>query len=432
MKVNIPRKLLPLLEPKRWKVARGGRNGAKSWTFANVLLNMARRKCIRIVNAREIQKSIKGSVYTLYTDRIQDMGLSDQFRCTDTYIRCERTGSEFTFIGLQEQTVDSVKSLEGCDIFWMEEGQAVSNRSMETVIPTIRKTGSEIWCSYNPRLDSDPIHIHVNNLQKHQPHLISLMEVGMDDNPFASQEMFDARELDYLTDPVKAQQIWGGQTKQITEGAVYEQQISKCIADHRVSDTVVLDPAAVSVLAFDLGRNDATSVILGNYIGPERRITWAYEKNFEHFSHYIEQVKLLQVRIDVIILPHDAKAKTIAAVNSVEELCRAAWPSAEIIVLPPSGVEIGIDNVRANFHRLLVNPTGAARFWDTIKRYARRPTGLVNADGKMLYGEPIHDEASHMGDCLRYWMQYTPVQKDDQQRFLVNQTPSWNVTSLFG
>jgi len=434
VQVPLPRKLYPLLKPKRIKVARGGRGGGKSWGFGNVLLALSRRRKLRVVNAREIQKSIKQSVYTLYKDRIDAFGLSREFQILENSITNLRTGSEFTFTGLREHTSDSVKSLEGCDIFWIEEAHSVSQTSLDLVIPTIRKPGSEIWVTYNQTLDADPIHQYVAEIVKYQPELIELMEISLDDNPWATQEMRDARALAYLTDPVKAAQIWGGQTKQIVDGAVYEQQISKLIADHRLSEVVDIDPSAVSVLAFDLGRGDATSVILGNYVGPERRICWSYEKNGEYFTHYIQVVKDNNIRIDHIILPHDAKAKTISTLKSVEEMCKEAWPTATITVLPPDSVELGIDNVRSNFHRLYVNPTKASKFWAMIRRYARKPTGLVNAEGKPLYGDPLHDEASHFADCLRYWMQYNPIVKEDSSAFLRNltTTPAWSTQALFG
>ena len=44
---------------------------------------------------------------------------------------------------------------EGVDVLWVEEAQNVSKKSWRTVIPTIRKPGSEIWVSFNPELDSD-------------------------------------------------------------------------------------------------------------------------------------------------------------------------------------------------------------------------------------------------------------------------------------
>jgi phage terminase large subunit len=66
-----------------------------------------------------------------------------------------RNGTSFTFDGLRDQSVHKIKSLEGADILWVEEAQNVSKTSWRTVIPTIRKPGSEIWVSFNPELETD-------------------------------------------------------------------------------------------------------------------------------------------------------------------------------------------------------------------------------------------------------------------------------------
>ena len=66
-------------------------------------------------------------------------------------------GSLFIFAGLGKMTTDQIKSMEGIDRAWIEEAQTISANSLEILIPTIRKAGSELWFSWNPRHASDPI-----------------------------------------------------------------------------------------------------------------------------------------------------------------------------------------------------------------------------------------------------------------------------------
>jgi phage terminase large subunit len=151
---KLPHKLGFLMELHRYKVAWGGRGGAKSQSFARALLNLGANQKLRILCARETQRSLRESVHRLLVDCVQELGLEDFYTWNDNGIY-GANGTEFIFIGLASHTVISIKSYEGVDIVWVEEGQGVSKRSWDMLIPTIRATNSEIWVSFNPELDSD-------------------------------------------------------------------------------------------------------------------------------------------------------------------------------------------------------------------------------------------------------------------------------------
>ncbi len=61
----------------RFKVLEGGRGSAKSYSFADALLDRAARLPLRILCARETQKSIRDSVHKLLCDRIKALHLAD-------------------------------------------------------------------------------------------------------------------------------------------------------------------------------------------------------------------------------------------------------------------------------------------------------------------------------------------------------------------
>lgn len=142
---------------KRFKFAHGGRGGAKSYSYGDILLLMGREHKLRILCTREIQKSIKDSVHTLLRDKIALYGFSD-YIVQDTSIKNRLTGTEFIFTGLREHNITSLKSYEGIDVCWVEEAQDVSQKSLNILTPTIRKKGSEIWFSYNRMNLLDPAH----------------------------------------------------------------------------------------------------------------------------------------------------------------------------------------------------------------------------------------------------------------------------------
>src|SRR6185437_8216085 len=153
IEANFPEKLSYLFKPKRYKVAYGGRGGAKSWGFARALLILGAQKPLRILCARETQKSIQDSVHKLLSDQVKALGLEEFYQVQKAAI-IGANGTEFAFAGIR-QNVGNMKSFEGCDICWVEEAQNVSKHSWSVLIPTIRKEGSEIWVSFNPELETD-------------------------------------------------------------------------------------------------------------------------------------------------------------------------------------------------------------------------------------------------------------------------------------
>jgi len=141
MIAEFPEKLQFLFNPKRYKVAHGGRGSGKSWGFARALLLQGASEPLRILCTREVQKSIKDSVHKLLTDQIEALGLGWFYQVLENEIR-GKNGTEITFAGLATHTIESIKSYEGVDRVWVEEGQVVRKRSWDVLIPTIRKPGS--------------------------------------------------------------------------------------------------------------------------------------------------------------------------------------------------------------------------------------------------------------------------------------------------
>jgi phage terminase large subunit len=212
--VQLPSYATHLWEPYRYKILWGGRGGARSWTIARVLLLKAAQQKLRILCAREIQSSIRDSVHQLLRDQIDLMELPG-FTVTDREIR-HANGSIFLFKGLYHNTT-SVKSFEGVHIVWVEEAERISKESWSTLIPTIRKTGSEIWVSFNPDQEEDATY---QRFILHPPKSCWQQKVNADDNPWLSQELRDERDYAYATDPESADHVWGGNIRRISDAQI--------------------------------------------------------------------------------------------------------------------------------------------------------------------------------------------------------------------
>lgn len=210
--VNLPVKLLPILKPRRFKIMRGGRGGAKSHTVAQVLLMLSMQRRLRVLCVREVQKSLAESSMQVLKDYIERLGLSPYFDVLKTEIRCRTTGSTFGFSGLKDHTADSIKSWEGADIVWVEEAHSVTTNSWMILIPTIRKAGSEIWATFNPDQETDYVY---DRFVQHTDPDAWVCEVNWRDNPWFSSEMdAERRKLKAANDDLY-QHVWEGKCRTI-------------------------------------------------------------------------------------------------------------------------------------------------------------------------------------------------------------------------
>ena len=152
--IEVPAVFEELWHPATYKVYCSGRGAAKSWTFARVLIC----KSFHILCCREVQKTIDQSVYRLLVSQIHELGFAPYFKILKTAIINKVTGTSFTFAGLRDaRSAEGIRSFEGVKICWVEEAHAVVKESIDVLLPTIRKPGSEIWFSLNARFPTDPV-----------------------------------------------------------------------------------------------------------------------------------------------------------------------------------------------------------------------------------------------------------------------------------
>lgn len=205
-----------LLAEGRYKVAHGGRGSAKSWSVARTLLGLGAVRPLRVLCAREYQASIADSVHRLLADQIDVLGLTREYDVTDAEI-VSKCGTLFIFRGLHVKP-RNIKSVEGIDICWVEEADTFSDTSWENLIPTIRKPGSEIWVTFNPRLEEDPTY---KRFVKEPPPGAIVKEVSWRDNPYFPTEL--AEERDYLqrVDPEAHAHVWEGKCQVHGEAQVF-------------------------------------------------------------------------------------------------------------------------------------------------------------------------------------------------------------------
>ena len=389
-----PDKLRFLFEPARYKVVRGGRGSGKSWGFARALLLQGAQRPTRVLCTREVQKSIAQSVHQLLRDQIDALGLSAFYEVLATEIR-GKNGTQFFFSGLSDMTAESLKSFEGVDVCWCEEAQAITRRSWDILIPTIRKDKSEIWVSFNPQLESDETYRRF--VANPPPDCVSVEMNHSDNRRFPEvleRERLHAqetmREDDYA-------HIWEGKCRPAVEGAIYFDAMSK--AQNRIM-AVPHDPLLKTHVVFDLGFNDSMAIILAQKVASEVRVIHYIEGNQRTLADYSAELKSLRlddepVNWGKLYLPHDGYAKRHQTGKMDAEILSAlGW---SVVKTPSATVEAGIKRARDVFSRVYFNKERTQRLIECLKRYRRSVNQTTNEPGA-----PLHDEFSHGADAFRY------------------------------
>jgi phage terminase large subunit len=227
----------PLLAPARYKGAKGGRGGAKSHFFGDLAVEtMVTNPAHRFACIREVQRSLRFSVKSLVEAKIEAQGVRHLFEVTREEIRRVGGSGVMIFVGMQDHTAESVKSLEGFDTAWVEEAQSLSKRSLEMLTPTIRKPGSELWFSWNPDERTGPVDTLFAGLSPEPgapaqlaeharldpfvtPEAI-LVHANYTDNPFCPDELRkEAARLRRL-DPNAYAHVWLGQYNERSDAQV--------------------------------------------------------------------------------------------------------------------------------------------------------------------------------------------------------------------
>ena len=390
-KLDFPAALECLFKPSRYKTLYGGRGGAKSWGIARALLLQGTTKPLRVLCAREMQTSMAQSVHKLLKDQVAAMGL-DGFYEVQQYIIKGINGTEFTFHGLKHN-VANIKSIEGVDICWVEEAQTVSKSSWDTLIPTIRKDGSEIWISFNPSLEADETY---QRFVVKPPTGSVVQKINWSDNPWfpdvLRQEMEDLKARDhdaYLN-------VWEGHCKQTLDGAIYAEEVRAATIADRFTK-VPYDPSKPVHTYWDLGRADKTAIWFVQMVGFEFRVIDYYENQGKALGHYLKELQGRPYVYGDHWLPHDADNELLASEQTIAQQCRAF--GFKVKITPKTSVVNGINAARTIFATCWFDAEKCADGLQALRNYRYE----VDPDTKQYSTNPLHDWASHGADAFRYF-----------------------------
>ena len=374
-----PEWALPLLHPARYKAAHGGRGSGKSHEFAQMVIEAHIMDAnTSTVCVREFQKSLKQSVKRLLELKIEELGVGSYFEVQDKLIKNRHGAGLIIFEGMQNHTADSIKSLEGFDRAWVEEAQSLSQRSLDMLRPTIRKPGSELWFTWNPREASDPIDALLRGATPPPDSMV--VEVNYMDNPWFPSVLHDEMEYDKRRDPDKYAHVWLGEYLRNSESRVFknwriEEFDSPADATHR--------------LGADWGfASDPTTLVRCHITGRTLYIDYeAYQVGCE----------IMDTPDLFMTVPEAEKWPMVAdsaRPETISHMRKHGFPKIMAAVKGPKSVEEGIEWLKS--YDIVVHP----RCVHTIDELTLYSYKIDTMTGRVL---PIlEDKKNHMIDALRY------------------------------
>ena len=379
LQLKTPEWALPLLEASRYKGAWGGRGSGKSHMFAEMMLEQhIMNQSQSSVCVREIQKSLNQSVKRLLEMKIQEMNAGAYFEVQDAVIKSKKSDGRIIFQGMQNHTADSIKSLEGYDRAWVEEAQSLSQTSLDLLRPTIRKPGSELWFTWNPRQASDPVDLLLRGPTP--PKDANVIKVNYADNPWFPSVLKDEMEYDKRRDPDKYQHVWRGEYLQNSESRVFR--------NWRIEDFDA-PPDAIHRLGADWGFSvDPTTLVRCHIIGRTLYI------DFEAYMVGCEIVNTPELFMQV---PEAEKWPIVAdsaRPETISHMRRNGFPKIMTAVKGPRSVEEGIEFLKN--YTIVVHPR-CTHTIDELTLYSYKTDPLT---GKIL--PVLEDKKNHVIDALRY------------------------------
>jgi phage terminase large subunit len=389
----------PLLDPARYKGAYGGRGSGKSHFFAELLVE----ECLRTpgtlaVCVRETQKTLRESAKRLIESKIVDHRVGSKFEVLHDRIKTPGDGL-IIFQGMQDHTAESIKSLEGFRIAYIEEAQTLSTRSLTLLRPTIRTTNSEIWANWNPRRKKDAID---EFLRQQKLERAIVVKANWCDNPWFPDVLNQERKLDLEIYPERYGHIWEGEYAKAFEGAYFAQGLQLARRQGRISH-VAADPVLPVRAYFDIGgagaKSDATAIWIAQFVGREVRVLDYIEGIGQPIGYYVHEMRHRGWKEAIICTPHDGVAtNNVTGKRYVDHWADAGFECATPMKNSGAGAAtMRIEAVRRILPRCWFNESTTETGRDALGYYHERKDDIRNVG----LG-PDHDWSSHCAESFGY------------------------------
>jgi phage terminase large subunit len=397
LRIPTARVFEPLLAAARYKGLYGGRGSGKSHFFGELMVEtcQAERGTLAVC-IREAQRTLAQSSKRLIESKIAALGLGRQFRIFSDKIETPGDGV-IIFRGMQDHTADSIKSLEGFRIAWVDEAQNLSARSLSLLRPTIRTENSELWASWNPRRKSDAVD---DFFRAKQPQGAIAVKANWRDNPWFPTVLEDERKTDLLLYPDRYDHIWEGDYVRAFEGAYFAQMLSEARAQGRIGK-VAADPLLPLRAFIDIGgasaAADAFTIWIVQWVGAEIRVLDYYESVGQVLAFHVNWLRSNGYANAILYLPHDGvNANNITGKRYEDHLREAGFTVEPPVKNQGKGAAMmRIEALRRLGPQIWWNEATTEPGRDAIGFYHERKD-----EARQIGLGPEHDWSSHAADAL--------------------------------
>jgi phage terminase large subunit len=399
LKIETARAFQPLLVPARYKGAWGGRGSGKSHFFGEFLCEECQAtKGTLAVCIREVQKTLAQSSKRLIESKIEALGLGSGFKVFNDKIETPGDGL-IIFQGMQDHSAESIKSLEGFRIAWIEEAQTLSARSLSLLRPTIRADGSEIWASWNPTRKQDAIDDFFRG-PKGAPKGSVVVKANWRDNPWWNDVLEGERQLELERYPERYDHTYEGDYARAFEGAYFAGLLSEAKRKGRIGK-VSADPLLPLRAFIDIGGSganaDAFTIWVVQWVGDEIRVLDYYESVGQVLAYHVAWLRERGYEKAIIYLPHDGVNENNITGKRYEDHLREAGLTVE----PPvknqgkGAAAMRIEAVRRLGPKMWFN--------ETTTEDGRQALGFYHEkkdENRNVGLGPDHDWSSHAADAF--------------------------------
>jgi phage terminase large subunit len=393
LQIDVAREFRPLLDPARYKGAYGGRGSGKSQFFAGEMVATAIRKPgFRGLCCREIQKSLKESAKRLIESKIEEFGVGHLFEVQTDGIKTPG-GGLIAFAGLQDHTAESIKSYEGFDVAWVEEAQTVSHKSLNLLRPTIRKPGSELWFSWNPRLKTDPVDMMLRG--EELPTGAVVVKANWDANPWFPDELETERLDCQRQQPDQYDHIWEGGYVTVADGAYYAKSLTEARKENRIT-SLTRDPVLGLRAYWDIGIRDATAIWIAQFEGQQVKCLDYYEAVGQPLAAHLNWLRTAGYESAECVLPHDgSKADAVTGVRFEDHIRQAGFRVRTVENQGKGAAMKRVEAARRIFPRIWFDEAKCSAGLDALGWYHEKKD-----DARNVGLGPEHDWASHAADAF--------------------------------
>lgn len=249
-KIWMPQRLQNLLftysDDIIFKVAWGGRYGAKTWSFEFAAVKyVLENPGSNFLCIRGTQTSIENSLLSGIKKAIQRMGVEQYFDIGERYIKTKPIdGKVSKFIFMGALSYENFRSIEDVNVAWVDEGHVIKEAAWDVIIPSIRGKRSEIWVTFNAKRKDDWVYRHF--ILEGDP-LAKVVKINYDENLMLPERERKKAEAMKNSNYRKYRHIYLGELDDQPEGALWTDdmiQYNKKI-DYKDLEAIVvaIDPA---------------------------------------------------------------------------------------------------------------------------------------------------------------------------------------------